>query len=144
MKVFKIVLKFLGVLGLAVLVYKVAQTFSLSGPICFFLAAVTFACASLVLFRSKMPDYVLWVIHLNGPCHGADLSHGLARHTGGTVILSPTALYPVLKDLQASGLIEPFDSQEQGVSGKGRTGFRLTTTGREYIEGSKNPFDTSS
>ena len=144
MKVLTFVLKLLGVLGLAVLAYKVAQTFALSGPICFVLALVTFVCASLAAFPRKLPGYVLWVIHLNGPCYGAELSQGLSQHSRGTVILSPGALYPVPKDLLAVGLIEPFDGQKQGVSGMARMCFRLTNAGQEYIKQSKNPFDKSS
>lgn len=143
MKTLKFVLKLLGLFGVGVLVYGAGRMFHLAEPLCFILVLILFACVSFVLFLSKMDDSVLWVIHLKGPCRAIELSQGLSQYSEGRTLLSPGALYPALKHLEAAGLIKAYPGEEKGLHGP-IIFFQLTRAGREYVERSKNPFDKDS
>lgn len=107
-------------------------------PFAIFVCLLGFAI--LVSHSKKIKYYVLWIIHLDGPCYGADLCSRLRQYTKGRVVLSPSALYPILQELLEDGLIEPSPGEEIGPHNRPRVLFQLKALGRRYIQGSKNPF----
>ena len=65
------------------------------------------------------------------PMYGYQIAKRLEQVGGGVLAGKQSALYPVLRNLQAGGLLESF--VEPSVSGPPRRYYRITAFGRELL-----------
>ena len=66
------------------------------------------------------------------PMYGYQIAKLIEANTDNTPILKQGALYPVLRTLESSGLLE--SEVEPSVSGPPRRYYRITDTGRQTLE----------
>ena len=66
------------------------------------------------------------------PMYGYQIAKLIETHSDNVPILKQGALYPVLRALQSSGLLE--SEVEPSVSGPPRRYYRITDTGRQTLE----------
>jgi DNA-binding PadR family transcriptional regulator len=75
----------------------------------------------------------LLVLHLvaRGPAYGHQLIQRIARLTGGALSVNPNTMYPLLRSLEARGLIAgEWESQVR----RGRRFYRITAAGRGELD----------
>ncbi|HZW06666.1 MAG TPA: PadR family transcriptional regulator [Phycisphaerales bacterium] len=85
------------------------------------------------LMRGAGPVAVLKLL-ADGPMYGYQLGEALARRSEGVLDLGQSTLYPMLYNLEAKGLVEPFwqdGPAEEG--GRERKYYRLTDKGRTRL-----------
>ena len=66
------------------------------------------------------------------PMYGYQIAKFVERHAGDVPIMKQGALYPVLRSLEGSGLLE--STVEPSVSGPPRRYYVITEAGREALE----------
>lgn len=66
------------------------------------------------------------------PMYGYQIAKTLERHGSGALSGKQSALYPVLRNLEAAGLLA--SDVEPSVSGPPRRYYHITTTGRQALE----------
>jgi len=80
--------------------------------------------------RSLIALYVLHTL-VKGEKSGYDILREIKSLTGGTWVPSKGTLYPLLRQLEEEGLIEPVGSENRPRS---RNGFRITHSGIKTLE----------
>ena len=79
--------------------------------------------------RQVLPLLVLHFISA-GPCYGNQLMERISALTAGVLSINPNTMYPLLRDLEARGLIE---GQWEHPDRRSRRYYSLTTAGKaEY------------
>ena len=76
----------------------------------------------------------LLVLHFcaQGPCYGNQLIERITQLTGGLVAVNPNTMYPMLRSLEADGLVE---GQWEHPERRSRRFYTLTDAGREECAG---------
>jgi PadR family transcriptional regulator PadR len=65
------------------------------------------------------------------PMYGYQIAKRLERDAGGVLVGKQSALYPVLRNLEGSGLLDSF--VEPSVAGPPRRYYRITAAGRDVL-----------
>ena len=66
------------------------------------------------------------------PMYGYQIAKLLEEYSGGSVFMKQGALYPVLRQLESSGLLE--SKVEPSVSGPPRRYYNITESGRQTLQ----------
>ena len=77
--------------------------------------------------------------HSQEPMYGYQIAKLLDKYSGGSLFMKQGALYPVLHNLEAGGLLE--SRVEPSVSGPPRRYYQITSTGREILVSWKEIWD---
>jgi DNA-binding PadR family transcriptional regulator len=80
--------------------------------------------------RQVLPLLVLHFIS-EGPCYGNQLMERISALTAGVLSINPNTMYPLLRDLEARGLIE---GQWEHPDRRSRRYYSLTKAGTEEYE----------
>jgi DNA-binding PadR family transcriptional regulator len=80
--------------------------------------------------RDVLPLLVLHYI-AQGPCYGNQLMERIAGLTEGVLSVNPNTMYPLLRDLEARGLIE---GKWEHPDRRSRRYYSLTAVGRDEYE----------
>ena len=80
--------------------------------------------------REVLPLLVLHFIH-NGPSYGNQLMERISSVTEGVLSVNPNTMYPLLRQLEARGLIE---GRWEHPERRSRRYYSLTPTGEEELE----------
>ena len=78
-------------------------------------------------YNDTMILYLLW----EGPSYGYEISKQIKTLSDGKYIIKETTLYSAFTRMENNGFIESFSSQSTDT-GKRRTYYRITETGRRY------------
>ena len=78
-------------------------------------------------YNDTMILYLLW----EGPSYGYEISKQIKTLSDGKYIIKETTLYSAFTRMEKNGFIESFSSQSTDT-GKRRTYYRITETGRRY------------
>ena len=77
-------------------------------------------------------DTMILYLLLQKPSYGYEISKQVRIMTDEKYVMKETTLYSAFKRMESNGLIESFAGTK--TSGKPRTYYRITDTGREYYK----------
>ena len=83
------------------------------------------------LFKGDLPVLILAVLG-DSPCHGYAIAREIERRSDGALGVKEGALYPALRVLESSGLIE--GQWQENASTPSRKVYKLTQTGQVELE----------
>lgn len=78
-------------------------------------------------------DTIILFLLLQHPSYGYEISKQIKTLTEEKYIIKETTLYSAFTRMEKNGYIESFSSDKEG-SGKRRTYYRITETGRQYYK----------
>lgn len=78
-------------------------------------------------------DTMILYLLLQHPSYGYEISKQIKNLTKEKYIIKETTLYSAFTRMEKNGYIESFSSDEEG-SGKRRTYYRITDSGRQYYD----------
>ena len=87
---------------------------------------------SYARFKESLKNLVIRVL-AEGEMHGYEIMKRIEEITGGRWRPAPGALYPLLDQLRAEGLIEVGRVDDRGVRGGRKIVYRLTDRGWRYL-----------
>ena len=76
-------------------------------------------------------DTMILFLLLEGPSYGYQLSKQIKTMTDGKYIIKETTLYSAFSRMEKNGYVESY-SEEDATTGKKRTYYRITDSGRDY------------
>lgn len=76
-------------------------------------------------------DTMILFLLLDGPSYGYQLSKQIKELTEGKYVIKETTLYSAFSRMEKNGYVESY-SEEDAKTGKRRTYYRITESGREY------------
>lgn len=76
-------------------------------------------------------DTMILFLLLEGPSYGYQLSKQIKTMTDGKYVIKETTLYSAFSRMEKNGYVESY-SEEDAVTGKRRTYYRITDAGRDY------------
>ena len=76
-------------------------------------------------------DTMILFLLLEGPSYGYQLSKQIKTMTDGKYVIKETTLYSAFSRMEKNGYVESY-SEEDAVTGKRRTYYRITDAGRNY------------
>ncbi len=78
-------------------------------------------------------DTIILFLLLQHPSYGYEISKQIKNLTEEKYIIKETTLYSAFNRMEKNGYIESFSSDQEG-SGKRRTYYRITDSGRKYYQ----------
>lgn len=78
-------------------------------------------------------DTMILYLLLQRPSYGYEISKQIKQLTAEKYVIKETTLYSAFTRMEKNGYIESFSSDEAG-SGKRRTYYRITDSGRQYYQ----------
>ena len=81
------------------------------------------------LFRGTLPWFLMRLLR-EGPHYGSDMIRSISEHTGSAWKPSPGSVYPVLRSLEADGLIKGDWHRSKGAP---QRIYRLTAKGKRAL-----------
>jgi len=76
-------------------------------------------------------DTLILFLLLDGPSYGYQLSKQIKMMTDEKYVIKETTLYSAFSRMEKNGYVESY-SEEDSVTGKRRTYYKITDSGREY------------
>jgi len=76
-------------------------------------------------------DTLILFLLLDGPSYGYQLSKQIKMMTDEKYVIKETTLYSAFSRMEKNGYVESY-SEEDSVTGKRRTYYKITDAGREY------------
>ena len=76
-------------------------------------------------------DTMILFLLLEGPSYGYQLSKQIKTMTDGKYVIKETTLYSAFSRMEKNGYVESY-SEEDSVTGKRRTYYRITDAGCDY------------
>lgn len=92
------------------------------------------------MLSSDSSDLVVLSLLADGPMYGYGISKEVAARSEGRLKMSPGVLYPLLKGLEADGLVLTeweevrSDRADEGAGGRKRKWYRLSAKGRKRLD----------